>query len=182
MTQRHNSIFYSYIDNIISLLFVLLTTADTENPVAICSTLTVRNGTCIVTPFGSALQFQSVSHSQCLPKFVAISHAVPGLSHTEKGAADPPALSLCVRCRRIRYSSPAFQKTDWKWHKRYCGVETIPSPEKTVLGPGWTSNVHWSLQGSSPAAVESSSAMFREMPLRIVDDPSARAEFEAGVA
>ncbi|KXS12997.1 hypothetical protein M427DRAFT_59101 [Gonapodya prolifera JEL478] len=48
-------------------------------------------------------------------------------------------LFACARCKRIKYCSAECQKSDWKWHKAFCGLEGMPKPEDVGLAPSWRS-------------------------------------------
>ncbi|KAJ3315206.1 hypothetical protein HDU93_004659 [Gonapodya sp. JEL0774] len=57
-------------------------------------------------------------------------------------SSEPGATNLfwCVRCKRIKYCSKECQKADWKWHKMFCGADTMPMPENVGLGTKWASD------------------------------------------
>ncbi|KXS21924.1 hypothetical protein M427DRAFT_282105 [Gonapodya prolifera JEL478] len=51
----------------------------------------------------------------------------------------PPALFACSKCKRLKYYSAQCQKDDWKHHKHFCSVETMPKSENVVFDKNWTS-------------------------------------------
>ncbi|KXS15206.1 hypothetical protein M427DRAFT_56839 [Gonapodya prolifera JEL478] len=57
-----------------------------------------------------------------------------------------PSMKHCSGCKRIKYCSTDCHKVDWKYHKAYCGEDKMPDPAMTVLGAGWTLEIHRGLR------------------------------------